>query len=491
MLAVAHRGVRRAALWTVRPLMPGRPPPWDAPWTAAAAESPDRAPDQSPDGARRPRVRILLQHAHGTGGTVRTVLNLAGHLARRYDVEIVSVVRRRAEPFFPISPDVTVRFAEDRRTPPPGRVERLLTRLPSVLVPVDDASFSTVSLWTDLCLLRALRGPAPDVLVGTRPSLNLLAAELGGRGVVTIGQDHMNLAAYRPRLRREIARAYRRLTAVAVLTEASRAGYRQVLAGAPTRVVRIPNALPKLPGGPSPRTAKVILAAGRLTRQKGFDLLLRAYAPLAAAHPGWTLRIFGAGPRRDALRAAIAEHGLTGRVQLCGRTPDLAGEMTRASVYVLSSRFEGMPMVLLEAMGKGLAVVAFDCPTGPGEMITDGCDGLVVPAEDVPALTAALRRVIGDAGLRDRLGARAAATARGYRLELVGPEWERLLDGLLAAPREVRAGRPADIRPRPAGHARPGKAGERPGRLSGAARPPRTSAPGPAGAPGPPDATRR
>ncbi|PRX04414.1 UNVERIFIED_ORG: glycosyltransferase involved in cell wall biosynthesis [Actinomadura viridilutea] len=481
---VAHRGVRRMALWSVRPLVfrPSSAPPRPGSPSAPPAEGPSgaAAADPGPGGRRRLRVRFLLQHAHGTGGTVRTVLNLAGRLARRHDVEIVSVVRRRAEPFFPISPDVTVRFAEDRRVPPPGRVARLLARLPSVLVPVDDASFRTVSLWTDVCLLRALRGPAPDVLIGTRPSLNLLAAELGGRGAVTIGQDHMNLPSYRPGLRREIARAYRRLTAVTVLTEASRDDYRAVLAGAPTRVVRIPNALPDLPGGPSPRTDRVILAAGRLTRQKGFDLLLRAYAPLAAERPDWTLRIFGAGPMRDALRETIAERGLAGRVQLRGRTRDLAGEMTRASVYVLPSRFEGMPMVVLEAMSKGLAVVAFDCPTGPGEMITSGRDGLVVPAEDVAALTAALRRVIEDAELRDRLGEGAAVTARRYALDRVGAEWDRLLDDLSAVRRPARVD---GVRPR-----RPGAA--RPAALT-ARRRPRTSAPDPAGAPGPPDATRR
>ncbi|MBX6769115.1 MAG: glycosyltransferase family 4 protein, partial [Actinomadura rubrobrunea] len=430
------------ALWSVRPLVfrrpPSGPPPPASPASPSEGPSGTAAADPGPARRRRRRVLILLQHAHGTGGTVRTVLNLAGHLARRHHVEIVSVVRRRAEPFFPVSPDVTVRFAEDRRVPPPGRIARLLARLPSVLVPADDASFRTVSLWTDVCLLRALRGPAPDVLIGTRPSLNLLVAELGGRGTVAIGQDHMNLSSYRPGLRREIARAYRRLTAVTVLTEASRDDYRAALAGAPTRVVRIPNALPDLPGGPSPRTDRVILAAGRLTRQKGFDLLLRAYAPLAAEHPDWTLRIFGAGPKRDALRQTVADHGLADRERLCGRTRDLAGEMTRASVYVLPSRFEGMPMVLLEAMSKGLAVVAFDCPTGPGEMITHGRDGLVVPAEDVPALTAALRRVIEDAALRDRLGEGAAATARRYALDRVGAEWERLLDDLSAVRRPVR-----------------------------------------------------
>jgi glycosyltransferase involved in cell wall biosynthesis len=104
--------------------------------------------------------------------------------------------------------------------------------------------------------------------------------------------------------------------------------------------------------------------------------------------------------------------------------------MARASVYVLSSRFEGMPMVVIEALSKGLPVVAFDCPTGPGEMIDHGRDGLLVPPGDVPGLTAALSTLIEDRAMRDRLGERAIAASRAYDLDRVGPLWLRLLDEL-------------------------------------------------------------
>ncbi|MFB4311506.1 glycosyltransferase family 4 protein [Actinomadura sp. GTD37] len=417
----AHRALRRAALWTLRPLRPRRVRP----------------------GGDRLRVRILLQNAHGTGGTIRTVLNLCGHLARDHDVEVVSALRRSRKPFFPVPPGVTVTYADDRFAPK-GRPARLLARLPSLLVPADEASFRHMSLWTDVRLLRALYGAPADVLIATRPSLVLLAAELAPRGVATIGQDHMSFGSYTPALRRRIARAYRRLTVLATLTEAARADYERVLAGSGVRVVAIPNAAPPLPGPPSGREHAVVLAAGRLVRTKGFDLLLRAYAPIAAEHPGWTLRIFGSGARRDRLRALIGDLGLTGRVELRGRTPDLPAEMRRASVYVLSSRREGMPMVVIEAMGMGLPVVAFDCPHGPAELITSGEDGLLVPAGDVDALTAALRKLIGDPGLRDRLGDRALRSARRHGLDHIGPRWSRLVAE--AGSGGVPGGRPGPLR---------------------------------------------
>jgi glycosyltransferase involved in cell wall biosynthesis len=371
-------------------------------------------------------IRILLVNAYAMGGTIRTVLNLAGHLARDHDVEIVSLIRRRKRPFFPIPDGVTVTVLDDR-TEPPGRLRALLARIPSVLTPVEDGSFRSLSLWTDLRLARRIWDVRAGVLITTRPSLNLLAAELAPPGVVTIGQDHMNLGSYRAEIRRAIRRRYGRLTVLSVLTRAALADYEEALAGAAVRVVRIPNALPDVGGGMSAGDGKVIIAAGRLSRQKGFDLLIKAFEEVALAHPGWILRIFGSGQSRDELAAMIAARGLDGRVILKARTPTFGQELAGASVYVLSSRFEGMPMVIIEAMSKGLAVVAFDCPQGPAELITHREDGLLVPAEDVAALTAALTEVIEDEALRLRLGERARRSAQAYDLAVVGAQWDALL----------------------------------------------------------------
>ncbi|MBC6460678.1 glycosyltransferase [Actinomadura sp. HBU206391] len=240
----------------------------------------------------------------------------------------------------------------------------------------------------------------------------------------------MNLGSYREPLRREIVRRYGRLTALTVLTSAALTDYREALVGEPVRVVRIPNAMPNVDGGPSRGDSKIMIAAGRLTSQKGFDLLIPAFAEVADKHPDWVLRIFGSGHLEGELRQMIADHELTGRVILKARTRRLGHELAAASVYILSSRFEGMPVVVIEAMSKGLTVVSFDCPHGPAELITHLSDGLLVPPENVAKLSAALLQVIEDGELRRRLGHRAKESARAYDLEVVGAEWESLLTEL-------------------------------------------------------------
>jgi len=243
----------------------------------------------------------------------------------------------------------------------------------------------------------------------------------------------MNFHAHRRGLARDVKRRYRALDALAVLTEEDRRDYAGALDGAPTRVVRLPNAVPPLSGERARPDRKVAVAAGRLNTQKGFDLLIEAWRPVAAAHPEWQLRIYGRGLQREALRRQILDLGLSDDVLLMGPTRDLGEALSQGSVFVLSSRFEGFGIVVVEAMSKGMAVVSFDCPRGPGEIIADGRDGVLVPAADVDALSRALLGVVEDEERRAALGTAALETARRYDPGTVGAGWAALVDDL--APR--------------------------------------------------------
>jgi glycosyltransferase involved in cell wall biosynthesis len=378
------------------------------------------------------QIRILLLHANGMGGTIRTVFTLAGYLAERHDVEIVSVLREAEEPFFPIDPRVRFRYLDDRLNPGPDPVRAMLSRMPSKLIPKEESAYHRFNLWTDLKLARYIRSLDTGVLMSTRPGLNLVVAQLAMPSVITIGQEHVALITQPEPVQQLIKRRYRRFDALVTLTKADLRDYRETLPKAPKKLVRIPNAVPPLTGDPAKLDAKVAVAVGRMTRIKGFHRLITAWQEVAAAHPDWTLRIIGAGVQEDNLRAQIAEAGLEGKVVLPGPTADVAAELEKASIYVMSSRHEGFSLTILEAMAKGLAIVSFNSPHGPKEIITNEVDGLLVKPRTNANLAAAILRVIEDEPLRRRLAAGGLETIATYGIETVGARWDELLAGLVA-----------------------------------------------------------
>jgi glycosyltransferase involved in cell wall biosynthesis len=374
------------------------------------------------DGERR--LIIVLWSAWNMGGTIRAAFNLAEYMqARGWQVEIISGYRDRDEPFFGAFPaGVPVFDLDDQRKG--GLVRRLLRKHKTVLMPRGDRAIRKFSLWTDIQLVRRLRGRS-GILVGTRPAVNLLLARLRVPGLKTIGLEQMNLAAHPPIRKRSIRGHYPNLDALVVLTEQDREAYREFLGDAiPLR--RIPNTVWPLPGASADLDAKTVYAAGRFRAQKGFDLLIPAWAEVAKAHPDWTLRLRGRGALEGELLALVEQHELNGTLTLEGPAEDIGSDMAAASVFVLPSRFEGFPLILLEAMSKGMGVVSFDCPTGPADIIDDHRNGLLVPAEDVEGLARALREIIEDAELRRRMADAAVETAQEYTIEAIGPLWEEL-----------------------------------------------------------------
>jgi glycosyltransferase involved in cell wall biosynthesis len=385
----------------------------------------------------RTKVTILIIDAYGMSGIVRSVLNLAEHLAHGYDVEMVSVIRERSEPFFEFPPGVRVTTLEDRRKGGGrlagwrGRLRHFLRRFRGRLLhPADHAAVKT-TLWTDLLLARRLRQVRSGAVISTRPSFNILGAKLSRRGVAFVGQEHVNLAARGPAIQPSIRRTYPHLDAMVVLTETDRREYQRALKGR-GRVEAIPNAVPKPVGPPSDVSNPVVIAAGRFTRQKGFDLLIPAFAQVARQEPDWSLRICGRGPLGYALRHQVIRNEASNSIYFPGLVSDMPRQMEKASIFVLSSRWEGFPMVLIEAMSKGLPVVAFDCPTGPADIVEDGVNGFLIPMGDTDGLAEAIVDLARDEEKRRRFGAAAAERAQEYTLSAVRPRWDALLAELTA-----------------------------------------------------------
>jgi len=403
--------------------------------------------------AQRPsvqRVTFVVLSADGMGGVSRTVNNVASKLAERHDVEIVSMFRRRDEPHYPLDARVRLTYLTDERTfaapaaearpervrepreqPNPPAWQKVLRRGPTRLV--QPASGPPMSTLTDVLLWRKLRALPPGIIISPFQTLCPAVARWAPSHHIKVAQEHLNLRSRLvvPSSLDNFVRDVLDMDCLVTLTETDAADYARHLRGR-VMVKAIPNAVPWSPNGDTGSREPVVVAAGRLVEQKGFDRLIAAYEPLAAAYPDWQLHIYGKGQQRRALSRLIRQRGLTDQVQLKGYKPNLREVFSGASVYAMTSRYEGFPMVLLEAMSVGLPLVSFDCPTGPAEMIDDGRNGRLVPDGEVTAFTNALAELMADAELRRRMGVVGRRTVEQYTVNAVGARWERLFDELAA-----------------------------------------------------------
>jgi glycosyltransferase involved in cell wall biosynthesis len=375
-------------------------------------------------------VTFLVHDSSGHGGVARTVVNLANHLTDHRDVRVVSLFRHGATPAYPLDP----RVRHDVLIDVPagiGRLDRLLDAQPTRLRP--EPAEKRMTRLTDRVLRAALSRLEPGILVTTRPSLHLAATRWAADGVRVVGQDHKNFATRfgNPRQAEVLRTAVPLLDAYVVLTRADAEDYRRALPGLLTPVEVIRNALPWPPAEqPAALDSRVVVAAGRLAKEKGFGRMIEAFAPVAREHPDWRLDIYGEGSERESLTRRITRLRLDGRVRLPGYTDDFRGVLAGAAAYALTSRAEGFPMVLIEAMSAGVPLVAMDCPRGPGEIVDDGKNGLLVEDGDVAGFTEALRRLVEDDDLRRACGRRAHEDARQYGIDRVLEEWLQLFERL-------------------------------------------------------------
>ncbi|GAC33483.1 glycosyltransferase family 4 protein [Paraglaciecola polaris] len=177
-------------------------------------------------------------------------------------------------------------------------------------------------------------------------------------------------------------------------------------------------------------TNKVFLSVGRLTDQKGFDLLLESWQEVVKFYPDWKLKIVGSGDKGDSLKSLAFNLGLADSVVLIPATPNIQEHYMNASIYVMSSRFEGFPMVLLEAMHFGLPIVSFDCDTGPRELIEPGITGWLAKPEDINSLSEVMINAInafGDTDFYSEISFNAVTRARLFSVYSAVGKWKNLL----------------------------------------------------------------
>lgn len=366
------------------------------------------------------------------GGVERVLSLKANYLADNlgYDITIILTEGKDKPLFYPLSEKIKVVNLD-------VDFEELWTCsfIKKIVVYLKKQRIFKQSLTAELMRIR------PDITVSLlRREINFINDIKDGSK--KIGELHVNRANYRnfeagdtnivKRLfakywMRNLVSHLKRLDRFVVLTEEDKASWTEL-----SNVEVIPDPLAYDIDEVSPLTSKRVIAVGRYVYQKGFDLLLHAWAMIEKQYPDWELAVYGMGNRSPYERIIDECHIDRTRCHLNGPTDDIKKEYLNSSLFVFSSRFEGFGMVLIEAMACGLPVVSFDCPCGPKDIVHHNEDGLLVPSGNTTSLADALRLVICDDSLRQKMAVMAAANVKRFQLTGIARRWTILFEEVLS-----------------------------------------------------------
>lgn len=347
---------------------------------------------------------LIVQGGFGAGGAEKVVAMIAAHRARMGDeVNVLGFDMPEDGSYFPYPADVFLACPDGAKGSNP--VSRLHM------------------------IRRMIRTTHSDVVLSFLTKVNVLSlAAAMGTGVPVVISERNNPRAQNahPFWRHAQNLLVRRAACAVMQTDRARADLPRAV-HATAKVIPNPCAPnPKHPAQPDPQGHRLV-AVGRLDKQKGFDVLLKAMPNILSACPNAHLTIHGEGAERTALEALRTELSLEHKVALPGSSPSPGTWLSQADLLIMPSRFEGFPNVLAEATVSGLPAISTDCDFGPREMIVDGENGLLVPVDDVHALTEAVTRVLQDPALRAHMAGQAAINRDRLSPARILADWDQVI----------------------------------------------------------------
>lgn len=352
-------------------------------------------------------IGIVISNICTNAGTERAVANLANALSEltSNNVFIISVYSsENEEPFYSLHNKVNV----------------IHLKYPLVNNTIKRMSVYR-GLFKDLAYI--CRDKKITVLIGTSHAYNAVISAF--KRPIKIGCEHINYDAC-PKAFRIIRKiAYRNLDNVVLLTNDDRKHYGFL---GEKKTIVIPNIRSFKPEVTAALRNKEIITVGRLNHQKGYDILLSFADKLYKKIPDWQITIYGDGEMKDYLAREIKEKGLNDFIIINKPVKNIQEKMLESSIYLMTSRNEGLPMVLLEAQACGLPIISFNCPEGPKDIIEDGVDGYLIPAGDTESMLSRIVQVAESVEVRRKLGQAARIHSEEYSKETITWKWVHLID---------------------------------------------------------------
>lgn len=378
------------------------------------------------DGAeKKTPVNIIALHL-GVGGVEKAIISMANLFAEKYDVRLYSVYKLPGPPVLPIDERVSLRFLMHDV---PNRDEWKAAVKALDVKAIFKESMRSIRIITGKrgVVKKMIRNITEGVIITTRHEDNLPLAKYGAKEVLKIGQLHHD-HCFEKKYIKAFKKDYRGLDVLALLTPSLVEEAKKIMHGhnEHTQLVYMPNAMERWPENVSfEGREKTVIAVGRVTEVKRFELLAEQFVHLHPKAPEWKLKIIGDGENMPALKKLVADNKAESYIELCGKMDNLKveQEMCKASIFAMSSRSEGLPYVLLEAQSCGLPIVAYDVRVGPGFIVHHDVDGLLVKEGDRQAYEDALLKLMNDSELRQRMGLEALKCKAAFSKETVAEKW--------------------------------------------------------------------
>ena len=366
------------------------------------------------------KIGIIVTDLYQLGGVERVALLLGKIFTEilHHEVTIFSCLTRPGEgsAFFECSDKIKIVHLSEKLDPESWLVKSSFSQ----------KTFLKFRILSEL--KKHCQNSAPDILISTVCWCNCFLP-FYKNSAKNIACEHGSFSAIPLPYRWASWLFFRFSDAVVLLTEGNAANYTFVK---PEKRFVIPNMLSFVPEQVSACTAKRILSLTRFTHEKGNDMLLEIAAKLKKLIPDWQIDVFGAGADEAMLKARADELELNGFLHFHTPTANAPQELLNSSIYILYSRSEGLPMVLLEAQACGVPTVSFACGHGPGAIISDNTDGILVPPENIDEFVQAVTTLANDEALRKKFGSAAKLNSQRFSPEKIAALWQSLFEKLMA-----------------------------------------------------------